>query len=426
MKYKIECIYGREILDSRGNPTVEVDVLTEKGMLGRAMAPSGASTGEYEALELRDGDTKRYQGKGVLKAVANVNEVIAPRLKGKNVLDQEKIDKLLIQLDGTENKNRLGANAICAVSMAVACAAAQSLKIPLYQYLGGPKTRLLPIPFMNIINGGAHADNNLDIQEFMIAPIGAGSFREALRMGAETFHSLKKLLSSQKYSTSVGDEGGFAPKLPSHEMAFKTICQAIEKAGYQPGKDIALAIDVAASELFENGHYHFKKSDKSKRTAKELVNLYSRWLKRYPIISIEDGMAQDDWMGWTELTKKLGKQIQIVGDDVFVTNTKRLKQGIKKGMANAILIKINQIGTLTETLQTIKMAKQSGYGIMVSHRSGETEDIFIADLSVGIGAGMIKTGSVSRTDRVAKYNQLLRIEELLGKRASFPRRLFTA
>ena len=424
MNSKIDCIYGREIIDSRGNPTVEADVLLKDGAFGRAAVPSGASTGEHEALELRDGNPKRYLGKGVSKAVANINQIIAPQLKDRNALEQEKLDKLLVQLDGTENKNRLGANAISAVSMALARAAAQSKKLPLYQYLGGTKARALPIPFMNIINGGAHADNNLDVQEFMIAPIGATSFHEALRMGIETFHSLKKILSNLKYSTAVGDEGGFAPNLKSHELAFEIICDAIQKAGYTPGKDIALAIDVAASELFENGKYQFKKSDKSIKTDQELINLYDKWIKTYPIISIEDGMAQDDWTGWIKLTKKLGKQIQIVGDDVFVTNTKRFMEGIKKGVANAILIKINQIGTLTETLQAIKMAKQAGYGAMISHRSGETEDTFIADLAVATNAGMIKTGSASRTDRLAKYNQLLRIEELLGKRASFPIHLF--
>lgn len=424
MNSKIDCIYGREIIDSRGNPTVEADIILKDGAFGRAAAPSGASTGEHEALELRDGDPKRYMGKGMLKAVANINRIIAPQLKGKNALEQTKLDKLLINLDGTENKSRLGANAIAAVSMALARAAAQSSKLPLHQYLGGTKARLLPIPFMNIINGGAHADNNLDVQEFMIAPIGATSFHEALRMGVETFHSLKKILSNLKYSTAVGDEGGFAPNLQSHEMAFETICDAIQKAGYHPGQDIALAIDTAASELYENGRYQFKKSDKSTKTSQEIIDLYNKWVKTYPIISIEDGMAQDDWTGWAALTKKLGSQTQIVGDDVFVTNTKIFEEGIKKGIANAILIKINQIGTLTETLQAIKMAKQNGYGAMISHRSGETEDTFIADLAVATNSGMIKTGSVSRTDRVAKYNQLLHIEELLGKRASFPAHLF--
>lgn len=424
MKYKIDCIWAREVLDSRGNPTVETDVLLKSGILGRAVAPSGASTGEHEALELRDKNPKRYHGKGVRLAIDNINHEIAPHLKGKNVTEQAKLDKLMLKLDGTDDKSNLGANAICSVSMAIARAAAQAKKEPLYQYLGSSKTPYLPIPFMNIINGGAHADNNLDVQEFMIAPIGAKSFSEALRMGTETFHSLKKVLSKKKCSTAVGDEGGFAPDLKSHEIAFETIIQAISDAGYKPGEDIALGIDAAVSDLFINGKYCFTKSDRLKRTSAAIVALYQKWVKKYPIISIEDGMAQDDWAGWKLLTKRLGKNVQIVGDDLFVTNKKRLNHGIKKGIANAILIKINQIGTLTETLETIRMARRAGYGVMISHRSGETEDTFIADLAVATNACMIKTGSASRTDRVCKYNQLLRIQESLGKSARFPVHLF--
>ncbi|MBI4835350.1 MAG: phosphopyruvate hydratase [Planctomycetes bacterium] len=424
MSRKIDCIYGREIIDSRGNPTVEADVLLADGTLGRAAAPSGASTGEHEALELRDKDERRFNGKGVRKAADNINKIIASALKGKDVTEQEKLDRLMIKVDGTPNKSRLGANATTAVSMALARAAAQATCQPLYRYLGGNKACLLPIPFMNIINGGAHADNNLDVQEFMIAPIGAECARHAVRMGAETFHALKKVLASKNYVTSVGDEGGFAPRLKSHEEAFETILTAIGKAGYKPGKEIALGIDVASSEFFSDGFYTFNKSDKTKRTSAELVALYSRWIKAYPIISIEDGMAQDDWEGWKLLTKELGKKIQLVGDDVFVTNSKRLKDGIKNKVANAILIKVNQIGTLTETMEAINMAKKAGYHSMISHRSGETEDTFIADLAVATNAGMIKTGSASRTDRVSKYNQLMRIQETLGKKARFPKGLF--
>jgi enolase len=424
MSRKIECVYGREIIDSRGNPTVEADVLLTDGTLGRAAAPSGASTGEHEALELRDKDEKRFNGKGVRKAAENINKLISPALKGKDVTEQEKLDNLMIKVDGTPNKSRLGANATTAVSMALARAAAQATKQSLFRYLGGNKACLLPIPFMNIINGGAHADNNLDVQEFMIAPIGAECCRHAVRMGAETFHALKKVLASKKYVTSVGDEGGFAPNLKSHEEAFETILLAIEKAGYKPGKDIALGIDTASSEFFSDGFYVFNKSDKSKKTSAEMVALYSRWIDAYPIISIEDGMAQDDWDGWKLITKELGARIQLVGDDVFVTNPERLKEGIKNKVANAILIKVNQIGTLTETLEAITMAKKAGYRSMISHRSGETEDTFIADLAVATNAGMIKTGSASRTDRVAKYNQLLRIQEMLGKKARFPKGLF--
>lgn len=423
---KIECVYAREILDSRGNPTVEVDVMLEDGTLGRAAVPSGASTGAYEALELRDGDPARYLGKGVTKALKNVNTEIAPRLRGKTVLDQSGIDKLLMELDGTDNKSKLGANALAGISMAVAKAAATYSKIPLYRYLGGDGARTLPLPFMNIINGGAHADNNVDIQEFMIVPIGARTFAEALRMGAETFHNLKKVLKGRHYHTAVGDEGGFAPNLKSNEEAFEVILQAIAKAGYKSGKDIALAIDAAASEFFENGKYQFKKSDRGIRGSEEIIDLYAKWVHDYPIISIEDGMAQDDWEGWIAQTKKLGQRTQIVGDDVFVTNTTRLARGIKDGVANSILIKINQIGTLTETREAIKLAKSSGYTSMISHRSGETEDTLIADLAVAANTGMIKTGSVSRTDRVAKYNQLLRIEEALGKQALFSGIKFSA
>ncbi|MFH1227328.1 MAG: phosphopyruvate hydratase [Planctomycetota bacterium] len=416
---KIDCVFGREILDSRGNPTVEADVLLKNGVMGRGAAPSGASTGEHEALELRDGDAKRYLGKGVLKAVDNINRLIAPALKGKDALKLEELDKLMIKLDGTETKSKLGANATTAVSMAVARAGAAYKKLPLYQYLGGNKANILPVPFMNIINGGAHADNSLDIQEFMIVPRGATSFAQALRMGAETFHNLKKVLKEKGYQTGVGDEGGFAPSLKSHEEAFECIIKAIEKAGYKPKDDIALAIDSAASEFFDNGKYTFKKSSKASLNSEQIVDYYGKLCQDYPIISIEDGMAQDDWAGWKLITEKLGRKIQIVGDDVFVTNPVRLKRGIKEGVANSILIKVNQIGTVSETLETIQIANRAKYTTMISHRSGETEDTFIADLAVATNAGMIKTGSASRTDRVAKYNQLLRIEEMLGKKAKF-------
>jgi enolase len=416
---KIECVFGREVLDSRGNPTVEADVLLTNGVLGRAAAPSGASTGEHEALELRDGDAKRYLGKGVLKAVDNINRLIAPALKGKDATKQTHLDKLMLEIDGTETKSKLGANATTAVSMAIARAGAAYKKLPLYQYLGGAKAVTLPVPFMNIINGGAHADNSLDIQEFMIVPLGAKSFAQALRMGAETFHNLKKVLKEKGYNTGVGDEGGFAPSLKSHEEAFECIIKAIEKAGYKPKDDIALAIDPASSEFYEDGQYTFKKSNKAAMNSAQIVDYYSGLCQSYPIISIEDGMAQDDWAGWKLITQKLGNRIQIVGDDVFVTNPIRLKRGITEGVANSILIKVNQIGTVTETLETIAMAKKAGYTTMISHRSGETEDTFIADLAVAVNAGMIKTGSASRTDRVAKYNQLLRIEEMLGKKAKF-------
>jgi len=414
---KISCIYGREILDSRGNPTVEADVLLTNGILGRAAAPSGASTGEHEALELRDGETKRYLGKGVRTAIGNINNLIAPALKGKPVAKQGVIDKIMIELDGTPNKSRLGANAMIAVSMAYARASANARNVPLYYHLGGTKAQTLPVPFMNILNGGAHADNNLDVQEFMIVPLGATKFSESLRMGVEVFHNLKKVLKGMGSSTGVGDEGGFAPNLKANEEAFEVILKAIEKAGYKAGKDVALAIDPAASEFYEDNKYVFKKSSKKAYSSGQMVDLYKKWVGQYPIISIEDGMAQDDWSGWALLTKTLGKKIQIVGDDIFVTNPARLKQGIEKGVANSILIKVNQIGTLTETLETIALAKKNKYTTMISHRSGETEDTFIADLAVAVNAGMIKTGSASRTDRVAKYNQLLRIESLLGKKA---------
>jgi len=416
---KISCIYGREILDSRGNPTVEADVLLANGALGRAAAPSGASTGEHEALELRDGETKRYMGKGVLTAVGNINNIIGPALKGKPGTNQRALDEAMIALDGTANKSRLGANAMLAVSMACARAAANTRNIPLYYYLGGTKAQILPVPFMNIVNGGAHADNNLDVQEFMIVPWGAKSFSESLRMGVEVFHNLKKVLKGMGSSTGVGDEGGFAPNLKANEEAFEVILKAIEKAGYKAGKDVALAIDPAASEFFEDNKYVFKKSSKKVFSSGQMVDLYKKWVKQYPLISIEDGMAQDDWAGWALLTKTLGQKTQIVGDDIFVTNPVRLKEGFEKGVANSILIKLNQIGTLTETLDTIALAKKYKYTTMISHRSGETEDTFIADLAVATNAGMIKTGSASRTDRVAKYNQLLRIESLLGNKARF-------
>jgi len=416
---KINCVYGREILDSRGNPTVEADVLLTNGVLGRAAAPSGASTGEHEALELRDGETRRYLGKGVRTAVGNINNIIAPALKGKPATNQRALDDVMIALDGTPNKSRLGANAMVAVSMACARAAANARNIPLYYYLGGTKAQVLPVPFMNIVNGGAHADNNLDVQEFMIVPLGAARFSESLRMGVEVFHNLKKVLKGMGSSTAVGDEGGFAPNLKANEEAFEVILKAIEKAGYKAGKDVALAIDTAASELYEDNKYVFKKSSKKAYSSGQMVDLYKKWVGQYPIISIEDGMAQDDWAGWAGLTKTLGRKIQIVGDDIFVTNPVRLKEGIEKGVANSILIKLNQIGTLTETLDTIALAKKNKYTTMISHRSGETEDTFIADLAVAVNAGMIKTGSASRTDRVAKYNQLLRIESLLGKKARF-------
>ncbi len=413
-------IRAREILDSRGNPTVQADVILTSGIMGRAAVPSGASTGEHEAVELRDGDSARYLGKGVRKAVQNVDEKIAPALEGFDVQDQLAIDAEMIALDGTSKKGNLGANAILSVSMAAARAAAQELGLPLYRYLGGPLARVMPVPMMNILNGGAHAANTVDFQEFMIVPIGAESFAEALRMGAEVFHTLKKVLSKRKLATSVGDEGGFAPDLRDDEEAIKVIIEAIEGAGYQPGKQVALALDVAASELYKDGNYVFKKSGGAKKDAAGMIELYGKWLDEYPIVSIEDGLAEDDWDGWADLTKALGDRCQLVGDDIFVTNTERLARGIENGVANAILIKVNQIGTVSETLEAIEMARAAGYLSVISHRSGETEDTFIADLAVGTGAGQIKTGSASRTDRIAKYNQLIRIEEKLGPAAEFP------
>ena len=418
---EIAKIIAREILDSRGNPTVEADVLLADGSLGRAAVPSGASTGEHEALELRDGDKRRYLGKGVLKAVKNVNASIAKALTGLDAAGQRAIDAKMLALDGTENKSKLGANAMLAVSMAVARAEAASLCVPLYRYLGGVNACLLPVPLMNIINGGAHADNSVDLQEFMIVPYGASRFSEAIRMGAEVFHSLKSVLKSKGYSTSVGDEGGFAPNLKSNEEALDVIMSAIVKAGYEPGKEIGLALDCAASEYYDakSKKYVFKKSDKSARTAAEMVEFLAKWVANYPIVSIEDGMGENDWSGWKVITEKLGAKIQLVGDDLFVTNTRILKKGIEKGIANSILIKVNQIGTLTETLEAMEMAVRAGYTNIASHRSGETEDSFIADLAVATGAGQIKTGSASRTDRMAKYNQLLRIEEELGVSAKY-------
>ena len=416
----ISDIKAREILDSRGNPTVEADVVLSNGVMGRAAVPSGASTGEHEAVELRDGDAKRYLGKGVQNAVKNVEESIGPALRGREVTDQIGIDAAMIDLDGTANKSSLGANAMLAVSLAVARGAAQSVNLPLYRYLGGPLARVLPVPMMNILNGGAHATNTVDFQEFMIVPVGAESFSDALRMGAEVFHALKKVLVKRKLATGVGDEGGFAPDLRDDEEAIKVILEAIDAAGYAAGKEIALALDCASSELYSNGMYTFKKSGAERRDAEGMIELYRRWLDEYPIVSIEDGLAEDDWEGWAKLTQALGDRCQLVGDDLFVTNTERLARGIENGVANAILIKVNQIGTLSETLEAIDMARAAGYLSVISHRSGETEDTFIADLAVATGAGQIKTGSASRTDRIAKYNQLLRIEEQLGNAAEFP------
>lgn len=418
----IEDVRAREILDSRGNPTVEAEVTLIGGEVGRAAVPSGASTGENEAVELRDGDRKRYLGKGVLKAVRNVNEAIAPVVEGMDALDQAEIDASLRELDGTANKSKLGANALLAVSMATARAAAAYLEIPLYRYLGGPNSRTLPVPMMNIINGGAHADNNVDFQEFMIVPIGASSFREALRVGTEIFHTLKSVLAKRGYATSVGDEGGFAPNLKSNEEAIETILEAIARAGYAPGGDCVLALDPAASEFFDGKNYVFKKSDKRRLSRDQMVDFWKTWAARYPIISIEDGMAENDWRGWKLLTDELGQRVQLVGDDLFVTNTEFLRKGIEQGVANSILIKVNQIGTLTETLECIDLARTNRRTAVVSHRSGETEDPFIADLAVATNAGQIKTGSLSRTDRIAKYNQLLRIEEDLGAAARYPGR----
>ena len=416
---KIKEVKAREILDSRGNPTVEVDVILNDGSFGRAAVPSGASTGVAEAVELRDGDKSRYMGKGVLKAVKNVNSIIAKKVKGMDPTEQKEIDSAMIKLDGTKNKGTLGANAILGVSLAVAKAAAASKGMSLFKYLGGSKAKLLPVPMMNILNGGSHADNNVDLQEFMIMPVGFKSFSDSLRAGVETFHTLKKVLKGKGYNTSVGDEGGFAPNLKSNEEAVEVILEAIGKAGYIAGKQIFIALDPASSEFYQDGKYVFSKSDKSSKTPDEMVAFYESWVKKYPIISIEDGMAEGDWDGWKTLTDRLGKKIQLVGDDVFVTNTEYLQKGIEMGVANSILIKVNQIGTLTETLEAINMAKKADYTAVVSHRSGETEDATIADIVVATNAGQIKTGSLCRTDRVAKYNQLLRIEEELGAKAEF-------
>jgi enolase len=413
-------VTGREILDSRGNPTVEAEVVLSSGAVGRAAVPSGASTGDNEAVELRDGDKSRYLGKGVREAVKNINDVIGPRLEGMNATEQIVVDSEMIEVDGTPNKSTLGATAILAVSLATARAAAAHYGMPLYRYLGGPMAHLLPVPLMNILNGGVHAPNNVDVQEFMIVPIGTPAFPEALRMGVEVFHSLKQVLAGRGLSTAVGDEGGFAPMLPSNEAALDAVVVAITEAGYRPGQDVAIALDPAASEFFADGVYTFKKSDGAKRSAAEMIALYEQWCAAYPIVSIEDGLAEDDWDGWMALTERLGERVQLVGDDVFCTNTELLTKGIESAVANAILIKVNQIGTLTETLECIDLAKINGYGTVISHRSGETEDTFIADLAVATGAGQIKTGSASRTDRVAKYNQLLRIAEQLEDVADYP------
>lgn len=414
----ISDVYAREVLDSRGNPTVEVEVYLESGALGRAIVPSGASTGAHEAVELRDDDKSRYLGKGVLKAVENVNEIIAPEVIGMDALDQLGIDKLMIALDGTHNKGKLGANAILAVSMAVARAAADALDLPLYVYLGGFNAKQLPVPMMNIVNGGAHADNNVDVQEFMVLPVGAPTFKEALRVGAEIFHNLKSVLKAKGLNTAVGDEGGFAPNFTSNEDALSSIMEAIEKAGYKPGVDVFLGMDVASTEFFKDGKYHLEGEGKS-FTPAEFVDLLSSWVDKYPIITIEDGCSEDDWEGWKLLTEKLGSKIQLVGDDLFVTNTERLEKGINDGIGNSILIKVNQIGTLTETFDAIEMAKRAGYTAVISHRSGESEDSTIADIAVATNAGQIKTGAPSRTDRIAKYNQLLRIEDQLGELAQY-------
>ncbi len=415
-------VLGREILDSRGNPTVEVEVLLESGEIGRAAVPSGASTGEHEAVELRDGDSERYLGKGTLKAVDNVNEVIADELVDFDASDQVGIDNFLIQLDGTENKSKLGANAMLGVSLACAKAAAQTFDMPLYKYIGGTNAKTLPVPMMNIINGGSHADNTVDFQEFMVVPHGADTFAEALRMGTETFHALKSVLKSKGLNTAVGDEGGFAPNLKTNEEVLETILEAIEKAGYKPGEEISFALDVASSEMYkkDKGIYSFFKSDKSEKNAEEMVDIYANLVAKYPIVSIEDGLDENDWDGWKIMTDKLGGKIQLVGDDLFVTNTNKLSRGINEGIANSILIKVNQIGTLTETLDAIEMAKRASYTSVISHRSGETEDTTIADIAVATNAGQIKTGSASRTDRVAKYNQLLRIEEELDITGFYP------
>jgi enolase len=416
---KIEKTAAREILDSRGNPTVEVDIILDDGTLGRAAVPSGASTGRHEACELRDGDPKRYLGKGVTKALSNVTERIGPKIKGMDPSEQENIDKLMIELDGTENKSNLGANAILGVSIAIARAAASSLNKPLYSYIGNKDDYIIPVPMMNIINGGEHADNNLDIQEFMIMPVGADCFKDALRIGAEVFHSLKKILSAKGYNTNVGDEGGFAPELKCNEEALETIMEAINKAGYEPGKDVLLALDTAANEVYKNGKYVLNAEADPEKSIEGMISFYEDLISNYPIYSVEDGLAEDDWDGWKALTEKLGNRVQLVGDDLFVTNINRFKKGIDLGITNSILIKLNQIGTITETLQTIEMAKSNGYTTVISHRSGETEDTIISDVAVATNAGQIKAGSLSRTDRICKYNQLLRIEEELGDNAVY-------
>src|SRR5688500_16794728 len=420
MSYIAE-IFARQILDSRGNPTVEVDVITDEGVLGRAAVPSGASTGVHEAVELRDNDKKTYVGKGVLKAVANVNDVITKELVGYDVADQTGIDQLMIELDGTENKSKLGANAILAVSMAVAKAAAEEASLPLFRYIGGTNAKTLPIPMMNILNGGAHADNKIDFQEFMVMPVGANKFSEGLRWGVEIFHALKTVLKKKGYSTNVGDEGGFAPNIGSNEEAIETVLTAIDAAGYKTGSQIMIAMDAANSELYKNGKYVFHKSDGKSLSSDQLVDYWANWVKQYPIISIEDGMAEDDWDGWKALTEAVGDKVQLVGDDLFVTNVERLQQGIDKKIANGLLVKVNQIGTITETINAVTLAQHNGYNTIMSHRSGETEDNTIADLAVALNCGQIKTGSASRTDRVAKYNQLIRIEELLGMTAIYPK-----
>lgn len=423
---QIQKIHARQVLDSRGNPTVEVDVITSSGSLGRAIVPSGASTGKHEAVELRDGDKKKYLGKGVLKAVNHINTTIAKEIEGLNVFEQNAIDQIMILLDGTPNKAKLGANAILGVSLAVAKAATEELGMPLYRYVGGVNANTLPIPLMNILNGGSHADNKIDFQEFMIVPTGADSFSEALRMGVEVFHHLKSVLKKKKYSTNVGDEGGFAPEIGSNEEAIETVLAAIESAGYKPGKDISIAMDAASTEFYDEKTklYHFHKSSGKKLKREEMVAYWETWCKKYPIVSIEDGMAEDDWKGWELMTQKLGNKIQIVGDDLFVTNVKRLQQGIDAKIANSILVKVNQIGSLTETINAVTLAQRNSYTSVMSHRSGETEDVTIADLAVALNCGQIKTGSASRTDRIAKYNQLLRIEEELGPMAYYPGKQF--
>ena len=419
MSYIAE-VFARQILDSRGNPTIEVDVVTDEGAFGRAAVPSGASTGVHEAVELRDDDKKVYLGKGVLKAVANVNDTIAPALEGYDVADQTGIDELMIKLDGTENKAKLGANALLAVSMAVAKAAAEEAGLPLFRYVGGTNAKTLPVPMMNILNGGAHADNKIDFQEFMIMPVGASSFSEGLRWGVEIFHALKTVLKKKGYSTNVGDEGGFAPNIGSNEEAIETVLAAIEAAGYKAGSQVFIAMDAANSELFKNGKYVFHKSGGKTMTSDELVKFWTNWASQYPIVSIEDGMAEDDWEGWAALTQSIGNKVQLVGDDLFVTNVKRLQQGIEKNIANGLLVKVNQIGTITETINAVTLAQHNGYNTIMSHRSGETEDTTLADLAVALNCGQIKTGSASRTDRIAKYNQLIRIDELLGASAYYP------